>query len=266
MVAEALYDWLPCVIQAAEPWMSEWDITPGDRWSVLLAEQLEDAHFGIICLTPENLNAPWIHFEAGALSKVIGKSHVCPYLFDLDPKKLDYPLAQFQAIKSDEEGTKKLVYAVNNALEDETRLPDEQLSKIYLKWWPDLDAKLKDTSSDLHDVEPPKREIDDMFSEIIELVRSQSDKLSRIHFEIQSSNATTKSNKNKRFYDLLDKRHELRNLAFSVSQSLQEKGIVVENEEIIKCLDTLIDKSGVPSDEATVDVVNYYLMKHGEIS
>ena len=39
---------------------------------------LSPASYGIICLTPENLASPWIHFEVGALFKGSGESHVCP--------------------------------------------------------------------------------------------------------------------------------------------------------------------------------------------
>lgn len=263
MVAEALRDWLPCVIQAAEPWMSESDIAPGDRWSVSLADQLEDAHFGIICLTPENLKAPWIHFEAGALSKVIGKSHVCPYLFDLDTDNLEYPLAQFQAIKSNEDGTKKLVYTVNNALEAEARLPDSQLMKISVKWWPDLEAKLKDIP-DFHDVETPKREIDDMIKEMMELIRSQSEKLSNIFQVIQSSSLSFSDNSP---VDQLTSK-EFTNrpyvlMALSISKKLQESNIIVENDEIISRLKLMIDKFGVPPDDAARSTLNYFLKEHG---
>ena len=72
-IAEALREWLPDVIQAVKPWLSAEDIDKGARWSSDLAHELEDAHVGVICLTPENLEEPWIHFEAGALSKTTRK-------------------------------------------------------------------------------------------------------------------------------------------------------------------------------------------------
>ncbi len=70
-VAQAWHDWLPNVIQAVEPWMSETDIAKGARWGMDMARELDETRVGIICLTPENLNAPWILFEAGALSKTL---------------------------------------------------------------------------------------------------------------------------------------------------------------------------------------------------
>jgi hypothetical protein len=49
--------------------MSAEEIGKGERWSINLAKELESSNFGLVCLTPENVNAPWLHFEAGAILK-----------------------------------------------------------------------------------------------------------------------------------------------------------------------------------------------------
>src|SRR5579863_4546010 len=95
--AEALHGWLPLVINAIKPWLSANDIDKGARWSADVASRLEKARFGIICLTPGNLHSDWILFEAGALSKTLQNSRVCPLLFGLQPADVKGPLAQFQA-------------------------------------------------------------------------------------------------------------------------------------------------------------------------
>jgi hypothetical protein len=77
-VAEALWEWLPNVIQTVNPWVSLADIEKGARWSTEIASQLETCCVGLICLTPENLSAPWLLFEAGAISKTLDKAFVCP--------------------------------------------------------------------------------------------------------------------------------------------------------------------------------------------
>ena len=69
-VAKVLDSWLPCVLQGAETFLSS-DISKGDRWSDVLAEELKEAHYGIICVTPFNIHRPWMNFEAGGLSRVI---------------------------------------------------------------------------------------------------------------------------------------------------------------------------------------------------
>ncbi len=53
IVAEALRDWLPDVIQAIEPFLSSHDIPKGARWGLELAHELEGTSVGIICLTSE---------------------------------------------------------------------------------------------------------------------------------------------------------------------------------------------------------------------
>ena len=117
-VAEALRDWLKLVIQALDPWISP-DIEKGARWSAELAAQLGNAKTGIICLTPDNLEVPWILFEAGALSKTLENTYVCPYLFRVEPANLKGPLAQFQATRAEKEETRKLMHTVNRALKED---------------------------------------------------------------------------------------------------------------------------------------------------
>jgi hypothetical protein len=67
----------------------------GIIWRRELAQVLEGSNFGLICLTPENLSAPWLHFEAGALSKV-AQSRVAPILFQLKTSDVQGPLHDFQ--------------------------------------------------------------------------------------------------------------------------------------------------------------------------
>ena len=75
IVAEALRDWLPAVIQSVKPWVSSKDIDKGSRSFAEIQAQLKDAQFGIACLTPENLTEMWIHFESGAVAKAVGNDH-----------------------------------------------------------------------------------------------------------------------------------------------------------------------------------------------
>jgi hypothetical protein len=60
-VACTLRDWLPCVIQSLKPWVSSEDIEKGTRWSTDIAKELRDTAYGILCVTKENLGAPWVH-------------------------------------------------------------------------------------------------------------------------------------------------------------------------------------------------------------
>jgi hypothetical protein len=56
------------VIQACknQTYMSDRDNEAGILWGENLSSELEASNFGIVCLTPNNLQAPWIPVEAGA--------------------------------------------------------------------------------------------------------------------------------------------------------------------------------------------------------
>ncbi len=61
--------------------MSDVDIDAGARGINEVFQQLETATVGVIVVTEENKNSPWLLFESGALSKQLcDKARVCPYL------------------------------------------------------------------------------------------------------------------------------------------------------------------------------------------
>jgi hypothetical protein len=60
MVAEALREWLPYVIQGVTPFMSAQDIQKGDTWFGEISAKLDSSTVGILCLTPDALEADWI--------------------------------------------------------------------------------------------------------------------------------------------------------------------------------------------------------------
>ena len=138
-VAEALRDWLPNVIQAVQPWMSETDIDKGTNWALEIGQALERMKVGILCLTTENQQRPWISFEAGALAKTMETAYVIPYLIQLPPRELIPPLSQFQYVEADQQGTERMVRSINNAM-GEQGLSPEMLSSSFNHWWSDLEA------------------------------------------------------------------------------------------------------------------------------
>jgi hypothetical protein len=141
-VATLLRDWLPSIVQMAKPWMSAADIRPGHQWSTELFNRLKNTNFGILCLTEQNLHAPWIQFEAGALSKSVGESKVIPYLIDVEPEVLiGSPLSHFQAVNADKDGTKALVKAIAESLGEHS--PEAGvIDKLFQRTWPGLSKKI----------------------------------------------------------------------------------------------------------------------------
>lgn len=170
-IAEILKTRLPYFFQAVKPWMSSTDIDKGARWSTDIASKLAECTMGIICLTPENFDAPWILFEAGALSKTLDNTHVCPLLFEIDPSDYKGPLVQFQATKFAEEDFKKLIHTINKCLDD--KISDAQIEESFQAWWPKIELELKKLSSTKKEL-PPKRKDRELLEEILELVRQQA--------------------------------------------------------------------------------------------
>jgi len=176
-VALIFRDWLPSVIQAIVPYVSSEDIDKGARWSTDIAKELEDSTFGILCVTRENINAPWLTFEAGALSKTMDKSFVSPFLFDIKRSEVDGPLLQFQSTILDKDDIKKLLKTLNKAC-DADGLAADRLEKAFDVWYPTLEselAKLRDnddsaTVNETSDLATPKTV--DILEEILELSRS----------------------------------------------------------------------------------------------
>ncbi|HEX8774895.1 MAG TPA: hypothetical protein VF735_15080 [Pyrinomonadaceae bacterium] len=146
IIAEALSGFLPLIIQAVEPWMSAHNIYKGARWGTELTNVLNQCNFGILCLTPDNLAAPWIFFEAGALSKLIDKSHVVPYLLDVDFEDIKGPLEQFNGAKAEKNETRKLLTAIRIAAGD-TAPSEAQIDTLFEKFWPEFEHQVKSVTS-----------------------------------------------------------------------------------------------------------------------
>jgi hypothetical protein len=169
-IAECLRWWLPKVIQSLQPWMSAEDIDKGTSWDSAIAGELRDTKVGIICLTPENASAPWIHFESGALAKTVEKAYVCTYVYDMQFSAIVGPLTRFQATKMEKDDTRKLIQTVNSALS--VPLEKEELNENFEMWWGRLEERLKSVPQ-LNKVStaPPERSEKAILEEVLEMVR-----------------------------------------------------------------------------------------------
>lgn len=171
-VATALRNWLPKIINALKPWLSSSDIGKGSRWGADMASKLTTAKAGIICLTPDNLHADWILFEAGALSRAVETSRVCTLLIGLEPSDLEPPLSQFQATKANEADILALVKTLNRAL-GEMALAEEHITEAFQMCWPTLKSELDKMPVDKTEGKPVRSERQ-LIEEILTLVRNQS--------------------------------------------------------------------------------------------
>jgi hypothetical protein len=116
IAANALVHFLERVIQTPKLFISTRGIPAGTPWPVELSKQLKKCDLGVICLTKDNLAAPWLLFEAGSLSKAFGKARVIPYLIGIPFSEVPDPLKHFNGVEANIEGTLKLVSSINKAV------------------------------------------------------------------------------------------------------------------------------------------------------
>lgn len=247
-IALELREWLPFVIQSVEPYVSSEDIDKGSRWSIDIAKELEDSSFGILCVTPQNIDAPWLNFEAGALSKAFTTSNVSPFLFGLKPSDLKQsPLLQFQSTLYDKKDLFKLVQSINNALGKE-KIDDSKLRTTFEVWIEKLNSKLDLLLNAAHNKTVSKIEdkiqnnSSDAVEEILELTREQF-KIMRNPEMILPPNYLTFILKEINQNNLLDSRI-IRDLDFGLKHlkiaiSTLPKDMTFENKELDMSLNRL---------------------------
>jgi hypothetical protein len=176
-VAEGLGGWLAQVIQAVEPWISS-GIEKGARWQSEIAERLDEAKVGIVCLTSGNLTAPWILFEAGALSKT-KDSYVCTFLLDITRHgDVEPPLGQFQHTLFTREDVFKLVQTINEVVKTsgERSLNDKNLLAVFETFWPQLETLLTQIRNQ-KEAKPAPRQERDLLEEMLEILRNQEQRV-----------------------------------------------------------------------------------------
>lgn len=178
-VALLLKTWLPSVIQALDdPWVSDVDIESGANWSTAIGTQLANADFGIICVTQENQSRPWLNFEAGAISKLVGGA--APLLVDFpSTSELAGPMSQLQVNMPDRDGVLKLLKSIN------ARLPKPLDAKVLeatfeRSFGEFSDALSKMQSDGRFDRAPHPRGEQDKIDEILNVVRELGRRNSRM--------------------------------------------------------------------------------------
>ncbi len=80
-----------------ECFVSDEDIVSGTDWWNKINKELKSCKIGILCITKENINAPWIYYEAGAM--IAQSVQTIPLLVSCDFNALkDTPLNGKQAV------------------------------------------------------------------------------------------------------------------------------------------------------------------------
>jgi hypothetical protein len=94
-VAETLKEIIAtCFGDRIEIFISETSISYGDIWYSKILSNINSSDLGIVVMTDENINEPWLMFEAGALSTI----PLIPILYGRD--YIESPIKQFQGMTS----------------------------------------------------------------------------------------------------------------------------------------------------------------------
>jgi len=73
--------------------MSDYSISMGDQWFPKIRDALQSSHLGIIVLTEENDNQPWLMFESGALASTVP---IIPIYYG--DRKVESPIKAYQSM------------------------------------------------------------------------------------------------------------------------------------------------------------------------
>lgn len=171
-VAAALHEWIPGMLNNAKPWMSDLDIESGQDWNQRITGELKTTKFGIVCVTPENQERPWLNFEAGAISKQVDgdDTRVAPLLIDFaTPTDLTGPMTKFHSRLADENGIRRLVFDMNAQLDEP--LNESTLSRTFAALWPQLQEQLVEIDNEHPGVRAARRNEREVVEEILTLVR-----------------------------------------------------------------------------------------------
>ena len=166
----ALSDWLKSVLQHVQPWIAAEDISKGSEWRSVLSQSLASTDFGIIVLCPDNLQKPWLMYEAGAIAALTNMQRVATLLIDVQPQDVESPLDQFQHTVFERPDVLKLVHDINTWTGD--RLTASKVEDVFAMWWPVLETKVSECKQACPVNAPlPHRDASDIMGEILELTR-----------------------------------------------------------------------------------------------
>lgn len=171
-VAQAIYNCFPSLFDDAKPWIST-ENRSGSIWLPEIDKQLSDTDFGIVCVSKQNQGAPWLNYEAGALSrKVDAKRELMPVLlvdFD-DTVEVTGPLTGFQM----KFATLDDFFSIMKDLNESELGPgiDNDILRLRVELiWPSIEAEVQKIKGGNESQAASKRTEDDKYEELLVTVR-----------------------------------------------------------------------------------------------
>ncbi|WP_313157832.1 hypothetical protein [Sphingobacterium multivorum] len=165
-VAELLDTWIKCTIQSCTPWISTRGIGRGELWFPAINRELAETSIGLVCLTAQNIDAPWILFEAGALAKGLDSNRVITLLIDISSTDIRDPLAQFNHTTPTKESMSQLLQTINSL--STTPLEQKIIEKVFDKYWDEFNTEFQQIITDTQQGPKPKKlPNEEMLSQIL---------------------------------------------------------------------------------------------------
>ncbi len=127
------------VVNNIDAFMSNDDIRSGSMWFGKISDELAEANYGILVITEENKEAPWILFEAGALYKgLMHTSKIVPIIADNHIETLKNPLGSFHARRIEDNSMYSLVTDIQNEIATMDVKENNALKERFTYVWKDL--------------------------------------------------------------------------------------------------------------------------------
>ena len=209
---------------------------------------MQDASFGILCVTKDNLSSSWLNFEAGALSKSLDQSKVCPFLVDLKPSEIqNNPILQFQMTSFSQDEMKKLFKSINENMGDQ-KVSEEILTTSFEAFWPKIQESLQRIIDDTEINKSTKKSVKGSqiaIEEMLELIRYQHrllktpEELLPPHYLQEVFSRINKNISKEDLFELAKKLHMLDELLSDIIQDFSQDDSNVVKRQYIKKLSNI---------------------------
>lgn len=163
-------DWLPNVLQQTGIFLSK-DIAKGEPWYRTIMGRLSDSDVGVVFVTPENKDSPWLNFECGAMQARVD-SNMRAVLIDLASADLEGPMKNTQLTDfEDKADFYKLIQSINNSRADP--LEESRLEIAFNLHWPSLveASQVAMEAAQVTAAKEASRGVPSKVDEILQLVR-----------------------------------------------------------------------------------------------
>jgi TIR domain len=162
-IAIALKAALETMFHGCQAWVSSEDIHKGSEWFTEVIRALDDARFAIVCVTRQNLSAPWLMFEAGVIASRLASRDqppspmgapprhpvpLVPLLCGCAPEDLPDALKKFQHAQCEKDELRRLFMEINGQL-GATAIAADLFAPLFAGVWPPLDLAIQSALNSL---------------------------------------------------------------------------------------------------------------------